>query len=183
MYCNLLHLCMVSWWLISLQFMYSHINNLTWKVHSWHRKCVVLQLVSSGQWLTSVSRTWLFAEGACVRCSIHCVLGQQRLFTPLHYLFLVFHIFNIIEKLCWGIPHWQTEMSHLYCHGKQSRCWKYLFPVAVVGWVHPSPPARLPPFMSSALCSRDSKHFLTCSYGKCVIYKSDHLSACALHLG
>lgn len=46
-----------------------------------------------------------------------------------------------------------------------------------------SPPARLPLFMSSALCSRDSKHFLTCSYGKCDIYKRDHLSACALRLG
>lgn len=58
---------------------------------------VVSQSVSSGQRIT-----WLLAEVACVHFSIHYVLGQHCVFTPLHYLFLVFHIFSIIEKLCWG---------------------------------------------------------------------------------
>lgn len=105
MCCSPLRLCVV----ISLTFRFSHINILMWVDHLWLRKCVVVQLVSSGQRLTSVSLTWLLAVEACVRCSIHYVLGRHRLFTPLHYLCLVFHIFSIIEKLCWGIPRQQTK--------------------------------------------------------------------------
>lgn len=114
-----------------------------------------------------------------------CAWPALRVYTTTLFISCFSH-FQHNWEIVLGTPCQQTEMSHLYCHGKQSRCWKYLFPVAVVGWVHPSPPTTshcLPPFMSSALCSRDSKHFPTCSYGKCDIHKKNHLFICAFHLG
>lgn len=46
------------------------------------------------------------------------------------------------------------------------------------GGMSPLVPAHQPPCFH-VLCFVQQKHFLTCSYGKCDIYKRDHLSACA----
>lgn len=109
--------------------------------------------------------------------SVHYVLGQHRRFAPLHNLFQIFHIFSIIERLCrvylasrqlWAISivmeSSQAAGSILFSQ------WQW----------RDEPPSPSPhhPFMSSALCTGDCKHFLTCSYGKCDIYKRDHPSAC-----
>ena len=143
------------------------------KVDSWLRK--------------SVFYSWFLRPVSllCVSSVSHRL--YRKLFTPHsimclastaclpHYIiyFLFFTFLNIIEKLCWWIPRQQTKRSHLYCHEKQSRYWKYLFPVA--GGDESS--------SVSASCSSHSTYFLTCSYGKCDIYKRDHLFAWALLLG
>lgn len=110
-----------------------------WKVHPWLRDCLVFTL--GFFWPASlslhVSLTWLLSKEASVCCYIHYALGQHCLFTP-HNLFLIFHIFSIIEKLCGGYPSNSKKKSHLSCHSKQSHCWKYLFLEAMNGWVHSS---------------------------------------------
>lgn len=127
-----------------------------WNVLSLLRKCVVSQLVSSGQRLTSSFSNLTPYWGSL--CSLlHPLCAWPALPVYITTLFILcFSHFQHKWEIVLGTPHQQTEKkkkSHLYCHGKQSHCWKHLFPVAVFGWVYSSPPVRLPPFLSSALCT------------------------------
>lgn len=119
-------LCLFTWWFVSLTFRFPNIN-IEWEklIHGWGRVCFPVGF--SGQCVSSVSHR-LYRKLFTAH-SIMCLASTACL--P-HYImyFLFYKCLNIIEKWCWWIPRQQTKRSHLYCHEKQSRYWKYLFPVA-----------------------------------------------------
>lgn len=74
----------------------------------------------------------------------------------------------------------EKKDSHLLLSWKAVTLLEVFIPSGSV-WSPPIPSTPPPSFLVLFFVHRDSKHFLACSYGKCDIYKRDHLSACALH--
>lgn len=156
-----------------------------WKVLSLLRKCVVSQLVSSGQRLTSSFSNLTPYWGSL--CSLlHPLCAWPALPVYITTLFILcFSHFQHNWEIVLGTPRQQTEKKEepSLLSWKAVTLLEAFIPSGSV-WMSLLIPSGPPPsFLVLCFVHRGSKHFLACSYGKCDIYKRDHLSACALHSG
>ena len=107
----------------------------------------------------------LAPQEACSLLHPLCAWPVLPVYTTTLFIYYFSH-FQHNWEIVLGIPCQQTKMSHLYCHEKQSRCWKYLFPVAVEGWVHP--PASL--FSCPLLCAAETVNIFWLAHMENVIF-------------